>query len=103
MRQLIAKIVKSYCDENDININEDGLKIYTTINSHLQSYAEAAVKEHLRKVQKQFDEHWGKQNPWRDDNGREIINFANTAVAFTQSYDRLKNQFASSPDSISFI
>lgn len=102
LRQLIARIIKSYCDENDININEDGLKIYTTINSHLQNYAEAAVKEHLRKVQKQFDEHWGKQNPWRDDNGREIINFANTAVAFTQSYDRLKKQFTSSPDSISF-
>jgi penicillin-binding protein 1A len=102
LRQLIAKIIKSYCDDNNININEDGLKIYTTINAHLQSYAELAVKDHMKKVQKQFDEHWGKQNPWRDDNGREIMNFTNTALAFTQSYDRLKKQFPSSPDSITY-
>jgi len=42
-----------WCDKNkksdgtNYNIYTDGLKIYTTINSHMQKYAEEAVEEHL--------------------------------------------------------
>jgi penicillin-binding protein 1A len=42
-----------WCDKNrksdgtNYNIYTDGLKIYTTINSHMQKYAEEAVSEHL--------------------------------------------------------
>lgn len=34
-------------DGSNYNIYTDGLKIYTTLNSHMQQYAEEAVKEHL--------------------------------------------------------
>lgn len=34
-------------DGSNYNIYTDGLKIYTTINSHMQQYAEDAIKEHL--------------------------------------------------------
>lgn len=34
-------------DGSNYNIYTDGLKIYTTINSHMQQYAEEAIKEHL--------------------------------------------------------
>lgn len=34
-------------DGSSYNIYTDGLKIYTTINSHMQQYAEDAIKEHL--------------------------------------------------------
>lgn len=34
-------------DGSNYNIYTDGLKIYTTINSHMQRYAEEAVEEHL--------------------------------------------------------
>jgi len=37
------------------NVYKDGLKIYTTINSDFQRMAEEAVKEHLQKLQKDFD------------------------------------------------
>jgi penicillin-binding protein 1A len=46
------------------NIYTDGLKIYTTINSDLQAYAEEAVKNHLSKVQGEFDQHWKHREPW---------------------------------------
>ena len=36
-----------WCAKNNYNIYTDGLKIYTTINSRMQGYAEEAVKEHL--------------------------------------------------------
>lgn len=34
-------------DGNSYDIYSDGLKIYTTINSHMQKYAEEAVSEHM--------------------------------------------------------
>lgn len=34
-------------DGSNYNIYTDGLKIYTTINSHMQHYAEEAVQEHI--------------------------------------------------------
>ena len=38
------------------DLDRDGLRIYTTINSHMQRYAEEAVAEHLGKtLQKSFD------------------------------------------------
>ncbi|MFH1118857.1 MAG: transglycosylase domain-containing protein [Bacteroidota bacterium] len=41
------------------NLYKDGLKIYTTINSHMQVYAEESVAEHLGKeLQPAFFKHW---------------------------------------------
>ncbi len=34
-------------DGSNYNLYRDGLKIYTTVNSHMQKYAEEAVREHL--------------------------------------------------------
>ncbi|GCC50241.1 penicillin-binding protein [Chryseotalea sanaruensis] len=50
------------------NIYTDGLKIYTTLDSKLQRYAEKAVVQQMTEVQKQFLAHWGqdgifKSNP----------------------------------------
>lgn len=45
-------------DGTKYNLYKDGLKIYTTINSRMQAYAEQAVKEHLTDLQKQFFVHW---------------------------------------------
>jgi penicillin-binding protein 1A len=50
------------------NIYTDGLKIYTTINSKLQRYAEKAMTQQMTELQKQFIAHWGqngivKNNP----------------------------------------
>lgn len=46
------------------NLHTDGLKIVTTIHSRVQRFAEQSVKEHMTQVQKQFDTHWGKKDPW---------------------------------------
>lgn len=43
-------------DGTPYNVYEDGLKIYTTIDSRMQKYGEWAVREHLRtELQKKFD------------------------------------------------
>lgn len=46
-------------DGSPYNIYKDGLRIFTTINSKMQKYAEEAVAEHLGKeLQPQFYKHW---------------------------------------------
>lgn len=50
------------------DLDNDGLIIYTTIDSRLQSYAEQAVNQHLHEIQKTLDIQWQNTN-W-DENER---------------------------------
>jgi penicillin-binding protein 1A len=49
------------------NLYTDGLRIYTTIDSRLQHYAELAVVAHMKDLQKAFDKHLNGQAPWEVD------------------------------------
>ena len=100
LKQMVYRIVSQNCDAKGLNLFEDGLKIYTTINSHLQKYAEEAVFEHMKKIQKQFDEQWGSSVPWRDDRGNELKNFAEAAIVYTPVYDRLMRLYDGNKDSV---
>ncbi|MBX9853420.1 MAG: transglycosylase domain-containing protein [Cytophagaceae bacterium] len=51
-------------DGSSYNLYTDGLKIYTSLDSRMQQYAEEAVAQHMSQLQKSFDAHWGKKNPW---------------------------------------
>lgn len=51
--------------EPQYNIYTDGLRIHTTIDSRLQTYAVAATKAHLAYLQNIFEEHWKNQDPWQ--------------------------------------
>ena len=42
-------------DGTKYDLYSDGLKIYTTIDSRMQTYAEQAVNEHMRSLQRAFD------------------------------------------------
>jgi penicillin-binding protein 1A len=48
------------------NLYRDGFKIYTTIDSRMQLYAEEAVRSQMKDLQKAFDQHWRGQDPWGD-------------------------------------
>ena len=57
-------------DGKSYDIYRDGLKIYTTINSRMQKFAEEALAEHLSKeVQPDFRRRakWFKNPPYSDD------------------------------------
>ncbi|MEN0047552.1 MAG: transglycosylase domain-containing protein [Bacteroidota bacterium] len=45
----------------------DGLRVYTTIDSKMQEYAEYAVGKHMASLQKTFNKHWKGRKPWRSD------------------------------------
>ena len=75
LRRAVEKWLDKWCKENDYNLYEDGLKIYTTIDSRMQQYAEEAVTEKMKMLQKRFNNLWGNKNPWRDSKGVEIKDF----------------------------
>jgi penicillin-binding protein 1A len=59
-RAYIKNELLQWCAENKkddgsaYNLYTDGLKIYTTIDSRLQSYAEAAMQKQMKTLQQQF-------------------------------------------------
>jgi penicillin-binding protein 1A len=59
-REFLRDYMKKWVAENkkpdgtDYDIYKDGLKIYTTIDSRMQQYAEEAVSEHMKNLQQQF-------------------------------------------------
>lgn len=57
LRKEIQKYLEEYEKETGKNVNlfRDGLKIYVTLDSKMQKYAEEAIKEHLTNLQKGFD------------------------------------------------
>lgn len=69
-REYIKAEVKDWATKNvkvdgtNFDIYRDGLKIYTTLNSKIQQYAEEAVNEHMPDLQKQFYDHWKGHTPW---------------------------------------
>jgi penicillin-binding protein 1A len=100
LRQFVERTIKDWCEKKGYNMYEDGLKIYTTINSRLQQHAEDAMHSHLKKLQKSFNEHWKGRNPWRDDEGAEIPNFLNDQITKTPYYAELLAAYNGNVDSI---
>lgn len=82
VRQKLERFIKDYNSKNEAKINmlTDGLKIYTTLDKQLQEYAEAAMHEHMAKLQTVFDQHWYDQDLWSKHQkllNREIKKVAN--------------------------
>ena len=64
-REILRMQMRDWCsthyksDGTPYDLYKDGLKIYTTVDSRLQKYAEEAVIEHLKKeLQPKFFKHW---------------------------------------------
>lgn len=59
-REYLREYMKKWVEENkkpdgsDYNIYKDGLRIYTTIDSRMQLYAEEAVEAHMANLQEEF-------------------------------------------------
>jgi len=66
IRPELLEWCRSHKKENgeEYHLYIDGLKIYTTIDSRMQSYAEEAVKTQMNTIQHRFDEHWKNKKPW---------------------------------------
>lgn len=89
-------------DGSSYDLFGDGLKIYVTIDSRMQRYAEEAVEEHMSALQKLFYKEMGSREPWVDGDNRVIPNFIEDAVKRTEAYRLLKIRYKDDTDSINF-
>ncbi len=82
-------------DGTNYDIYSDGLKIYTTLNSRMQRYAEEAVREHLGKeLQPLFrSERVEKRNPpfSNDLTDEEVRDILDRSIKRTERYRTLKD------------
>jgi len=97
---VVGNFLRNWAKEKKLDIYEDGLKIYTTIDPTIQKYAEEAVAESMKELQKQFDEHWGGEVPWRDEKMNVMEGFLENNIKKTAYYKYLKKTYADNVDSI---
>lgn len=85
-------------DGSPYNIYKDGLKIYTTINSKMQHYAEEAVTEHMAlDLQPSFFKHWEGYThaPFefeKDSIGKEVEKLMELSMRRSERYRVLRNK-----------
>lgn len=107
-REYLRQYLKDWCDKRGLNMYNDGLKIYTTIDSRIQKYAEEAVTEHMSSLQAQFFDETKrlKSNPWRSEKEGEYWKtdpeFIPKNMKRTERYKSLQRAFGNREDSIMY-
>ena len=113
-REAVANYLKDWCNEEGYDLYSSGLKIYTTIDTRMQKYAEDAARKQMKQVQQNFNNHWsihrsqagsGKwlgEDPWQDENHKEIPNFIQGIAERQSFYKDLLARFPNNPDSVNY-
>jgi penicillin-binding protein 1A len=101
-REAVKNHLQKWCNENGYDLYKDGLKIYTTIDTRLQKYAEEAAVKQMKQVQKTFNAHWGSTNPWQDERHVEIPHFIEDLAKKTSYYKMLAQKYDNNEDSINY-
>ncbi len=101
-REAVAEYLNEWCEEEGYDLYTDGLKIYTTIDTRMQKYAEQAVRKQMQQVQQNFRSHWGQTHPWQDENGKEIEGFIEEIAQKQPYYKTLQAKFPNNADSINY-
>ncbi|WP_251047042.1 transglycosylase domain-containing protein [Hymenobacter sp. ISL-91] len=98
-RSAISQRANEWCKANGYDLYRDGLKVYTTIDSRMQTHAEDAVDKKMKSLQQSFDRFWRNRgtDPWVDEEGNVIPNFIETQMKRTQQYKRLALKYKGQP------
>lgn len=101
-REAVANYLKDWCNDNGYDLYSSGLKIYTTIDTRMQKYAEEAAVKQMKQVQRNFKNHWGNTNPWQDEKHQEIAGFIEGIAERQPCYKQLMKKFPNNPDSVDY-
>ena len=101
-REAVKNELQAWCRENGYDLYRDGLKIYTTIDSRMQRYAEEAAIKQMKQVQQTFNNHWGSTPPWQDEHHQEMPHFIEDLAKKTTHYRYLNQKFGGQQDSIDY-
>lgn len=104
-RTVLGNYLRQYCKERGIDLYNSGLKVYTTIDSRLQKYAEEAVSEHMKPLQEKFYAEWKRRNrnPWVDEDWKEIPDFVQKRVRQSDAYKMYAEKYGEKSDSLKIM
>lgn len=101
LRDAIVRDLNTWSKETGIDIWTDGLRIYTTVDSRMQKYAEEAVAEHMKTLQRIFNQAGSDAVvPWKDENGKDVPGYFLKKAADLPQYKLLVKQYGEGSDSI---
>jgi penicillin-binding protein 1A len=96
MKEWVSDVNNRKPDGSKYNINSDGLKVFTTIDSRMQQYAEDAVAQHMPRLQAEFDHQntpeRNKTAPFLELNQTEINNLLRNGMRRGERWRILKEQ-----------
>jgi len=101
-RTVVGNYLLAWCKERNIDLYNSGLKVYTTIDSRLQKYAEESLTQHMATLQKGFYAEWKKRNmdPWLDENGYQFKDFIAKRIRTTPQYKSFVKKWGEGDDSV---
>lgn len=104
-RTIVQNYLLAYCKARNIDLYNSGLKIYTTIDSRLQKYAEESLTAHMATLQKGFTEQWKarKMDPWLDENGHQFKDFLAKRIKSTPQYKAYVKKWGEGDDSVKIM
>ncbi|MDF9798299.1 penicillin-binding protein 1A [Catalinimonas alkaloidigena] len=103
-RTVVQNWLLRWAREHGYDLFEDGLRIYTTIDSRMQEHAENAVKAHMQYQQELFRDHWkGRGEPWRDEEGEVLKGFIPMLAKRSERYQSLEKTYGKGNDSIDVV
>jgi len=84
-------------DGSEYNLHRDGLKIYVTLDSRMQNYAEEAMKEHMSNLQRIFfkEQKRNRTAPFYDLDKKQVANTMEQAMKRSNRWKRMKKNGAS--------
>ena len=104
MKDWASKDENKKPDGSKYNIYLDGLKIYTTIDSRMQKYAEEAVAQHMPRLQAEFfNQNTPNRNPtapFLDLDNEEIKNLLNVGMRRSERWRKMKYDLGKPDDEI---
>ncbi|MFH1196906.1 MAG: PBP1A family penicillin-binding protein [bacterium] len=87
--EYIRHQMQDLADIYNFNLYEDGLSIYTTLDSRMQIIANESVKKHLEDYQILFDKHWKWENA---DNAKSFNNILDKAIKNSREYRNAESE-----------
>ena len=99
LRDFMKKWIKNNPkpDGTDYNLHRDGLKIYVTLDSRMQNYAEEAMNEHMSNLQRIFfkEQKRNKTAPFYDLDKKQIASTIEQAMKRSNRWRQMKKSGAS--------
>lgn len=99
----VARYLRDWLKQKGYDLYKDGLKIYTTVDSRMQTYAEEATTEQMKILQRSFDQQLRNNDPWTDEKGRPLAGFMDNIIKQDTYYKTLKKRFGDKNDSINYF